>query len=190
MASHRTVHIPYPPIPGRCRWCGKPILGQDGSVNSRRTWHDGPNRLMTPAMRARRRKGEPACLHEYLMRARSAYARPLIYRRDRGRCRDCGHPLAPPQGVPGSDYPPKPWRDWELDHHRPLKDGGSFAPANQCARCVDCHREKTSREASERAAARRALREGVAASRAAGQTSLLVALGLERGDDDLSTYPD
>lgn len=39
----------------------------------------------------------------------------------------------------------------EIDHDVPLEQGGSNDMANLKVRCVDCHKAKTAREASERA---------------------------------------
>lgn len=67
-----------------------------------------------------------------------------------------------------AEYPPThtvrgPWwnsdqclgHTWEADHDKALVDGGSHDPSRVVTRCVPCHRAKTKREASARAARRR-----------------------------------
>ncbi len=51
-----------------------------------------------------------------------------------------------------------PWRHvlhWEADHDVPLWNGGAHDVANLRVRCGPCHKGKTRREATERAALRR-----------------------------------
>jgi 5-methylcytosine-specific restriction endonuclease McrA len=48
-------------------------------------------------------------------------------------------------GVPG----------WEADHEIPIEDGGEHTLENLRCRCIPCHRAKTAREATARAARRR-----------------------------------
>ncbi|MBD3175775.1 MAG: hypothetical protein GF320_11380 [Armatimonadia bacterium] len=46
-------------------------------------------------------------------------------------------------------------RWWEIDHKTPLWAGGANHVDNLQVLCVPCHREKTAREAAERAKQRR-----------------------------------
>lgn len=113
-----------------CSWCGEPIILVDPKRDYRR--------------RARRRHygdeyevGDRDCtrafLHSYVFNERQ-----LIEVRGDRNCIDCG-----------SEGP------WEADHDEPLWKGGKHCSSNIVRRCVLCHREKTKREATERAALRR-----------------------------------
>jgi hypothetical protein len=72
-------------------------------------------------------------------RSRTWDARVALVRRGDACCVDCGSDRG----------------DWEADHEIPLEDGGEHSLDNLVRRCVDCHRKKTARENSERAARRR-----------------------------------
>lgn len=65
-------------------------------------------------------------------------------------------------------------RQWEADHEVALEDGGRHEIENMRCRCVPCHKAKTARENSARAARRRAIDEAQAMVDA-GQVSLLEA---------------
>jgi len=71
--------------------------------------------------------------------------RAMVFQRDRGVCavcaQDCKH------------------LQWDADHVIPLHRGGSNCIGNVQTLCVDCHREKSAAEATERARIRRALNQ-------------------------------
>lgn len=82
--------IRKPPMPegfmtrprGTCRWCGEPVLypaghKRAGQPDERRNWHAG-------------NYGEPNCVHEYKIVADPSYARRQVFKRDGGKCHDCG----------------------------------------------------------------------------------------------------
>jgi 5-methylcytosine-specific restriction endonuclease McrA len=50
---------------------------------------------------------------------------------------------------------------WNADHVQPLADGGEWTLDNGQVACCDCHKAKTGREATARAARRRAAKEAV-----------------------------
>lgn len=137
---------------GTCRWCGRPILHDDGpkagEVNRRRRWHE-------------------ACVEEYNATDPRELRR-RIRRRDRAVCRNCGldtNRLR--REVRGRGRTRKlrqrgflPRRSlWELDHIVPLVDGGGHELTNLQTLCVPCHRVKSAGEASLRAARPPALAE-------------------------------
>ena len=122
------------------------------------------------------------CVHEWKMRSRPSYLKAVVYRRDHGVCGSCGTDtrafaqallariLHSPRrrseimrewGVPASRSiklrGPQSGL-WDLEHTVPVADGGGLADASQCTTmCIPCHKQKTKREAGERAAARRVL---------------------------------
>jgi 5-methylcytosine-specific restriction endonuclease McrA len=102
-----------------------------------------------------RRRWHDPCLDEYRFRAWPDEARRVVFRRDHAVCAACGVDCLG-EGLP-----------WAADHIVPLADGGPHELENLQTLCGSCHRDKTSREARERAARRR---EG---GTDAGQLSLL-----------------
>lgn len=152
MTAHRRLSIPFSRAPmGECRWCGKPILKEDGEPNRRRNWH-------------------PECVHAYKL-SWPDYARIHVWKRDHGRCAACGkvregvkrgrlvYPWRNPQNPdqvevgPYCDFGIGPV--WDLDHRAPLKDGGAHTLDNMQTLCQPCHKAKTAREAGERARRKR-----------------------------------
>lgn len=148
MALHRRPEIPYGDAPrGQCRWCGDPILYDEGE-------HAGePNR---------RRRWHPRCVDAY-NESDPREARRRIRKRDRGRCAECGVDTyalrrefkAMKRGRTKAmrDRGFKPRQSlWELDHIVPLVDGGSHDDSNLQTLCTPCHKAKTALEAAKRAA--------------------------------------
>lgn len=113
-----------------CSWCGEPIELVDPERDYRRrsrARHYGDEYEV----------GDRDCTRQFL-RSYVFSERSLIEVRGDPECIDCG-----------STGP------WEADHDVPLWDGGEHCSSNIVRRCVPCHREKTKREATERAARRR-----------------------------------
>jgi len=120
--------VPY--LRGVCCWCGEAIVLVDPERDYRRrsrTRHYGDEFEV----------GDRDCNRAFL-RSYVFNERQLIKLRGDPECVDCG-----------STGP------WDADHEVPLWSGGGHDPVNIVRRCVPCHREKTKREASERAALRR-----------------------------------
>lgn len=116
--------------PTTCCWCGQPIVLVDPERDYRRrsrTRHYGDEYEV----------GDRDCTRQFL-RSYVFNERQLIEHRGDPDCVDCG-----------STGP------WEADHDVPLWDGGEHSAANIVRRCIPCHREKTRREATLRAARRR-----------------------------------
>lgn len=114
-----------------CCWCGEPIILADPKRDYRRrarTRHYGDEFEVGDRDCAR------AFLGSYFFNERQ-----VIERRGDPECVDCGNT---------GDW-------WDADHEVPLWAGGGHDAVNIVRRCVPCHREKTKREASERAALRR-----------------------------------
>lgn len=136
MADHRVP--PKPPHydtapPGTCRWCNQPIgLTRRGQVSKAR-WH-------------------LACVKEYRLLFWPSATRQAVWKRDKGVCRTCG-----------TQCDRKGKKGWDLDHIVPLieakGDLSFWQLGNLQTLCKTCHKAKTSQEASERAAARRSLKE-------------------------------
>jgi HNH endonuclease len=153
VASGRPAGAPR----GTCRLCAVPILAADGTVNRRRRWHQ-------------------LCSDYYTIVTHSEFALGVFRRLDgRLRCYACGYTRhegscrwkGEPEQLSGGVYRySHSWltrgpcvvgehRGFELDHIVPLRDGGSHGLDNMQPLCVPCHREKTAREATERAYRRR-----------------------------------
>lgn len=82
---------------------------------------------------------------------------------------------------------PVPGSRLEVDHIQPVTDGGHpFDPANLWTLCEDCHKEKTAREATERAEAREMERPDIEAELAdfvtSGDGTLVAEVRAEGGD--------
>ncbi len=145
MSEHRRPTIAFSDAPrGRCRWCGEEILhrsgAQKGEVNRRRRWHE-------------------RCVEIY-NRSDPREARRLVRKRDRCICAEChldtralkrelrGRGSA--QRLRERGFVPRRSL-WELDHIVPLIDGGGHEIENLQTLCTPCHKQKTTREARERA---------------------------------------
>lgn len=133
MQDHRKP--PKPPHyftaePGQCKFCGEMVLKKDGAVNKRANWH-------------------PPCVAEYKIIYWPAATRKAVWKRDKGICvvcsKNCGR------------------HAWDVEHTRPLYEANGdiefWKMSNTTTYCKDCHKEKSAREAGERAAARRAAKE-------------------------------
>jgi 5-methylcytosine-specific restriction endonuclease McrA len=136
MSSHRTPPKPkhYSTAPkGHCRYCGKGIFKGE-KLNMRASWHEH-------------------CLKEYKLIYWPKETRKAVWRRDRGTCASCGTKCH--------------IKNWDLDHRQPLIEAKGriefWKMDNLATLCKPCHKEKTSREATARAAARRELKETKAA---------------------------
>lgn len=129
--------------PGFCRWCGGGIYNPEtGALGWRgRRYH-----------REKGPEGE-SCLSRSL-----AYLDPTnidnqVLEDQDMKCAVCGAELAE--------------NPWDLDHIQPLADGGTNARENLQVICrTPCHKRKTAREASERAARRRKAKQDRAAQQA------------------------
>lgn len=123
------------PTKGTCRFCGLPVLNEDGTVNYRTYWH-------------------PICVVDYKMIFWPGVTRQAVFMRDGGKCATCGHRCS----TRGSDV-------WHLDHIQPLVENRGVGDieywkmGNLQTLCQPCHHAKTSREATERAASRKAAKE-------------------------------
>ncbi len=152
---------------GTCRWCGHPIVRQDGRPDRRRNWH-------------------PECVETYKL-CWPGHARQRLKERDHGICASCGRDTVTRRLRKSRPITPRPddaryagaycravWterRAWELDHIVPLADGGSHELANMQTLCRPCHRTKTAREATERAQRRRWPNVSAVAERSATASS-------------------
>lgn len=88
------------------------------------------------------------CLHEWRMRADHRYARRHVGAQQAWRCAECDIDCATP-------HDPTRGPRLELDHRRPLIDGGTHGPENLQGLCSYCHARKTARETRARARRRR-----------------------------------
>ncbi len=146
MSEHRRPEIRFTDAErGRCRWCGETIAHETGpkkgETNRRRRWH-------------------PACLEIYDA-SDPREARSRVRKRDRTVCAACrldtnalrrevrgrgrARILREKGFVPRRSL-------WELDHIVPLIDGGGHELENLQTLCTPCHKKKSAREATDRAA--------------------------------------
>lgn len=130
--NHRKPPLPksfYANRPGYCRWCGKPVLKEDGTINRRRHWH--------------RKSDNTNCLAEYFFVTRPQYARMVVRQRDKKVCAKCGRKDP----------------HWQLDHIVPLKDAPRelkyWGLSNAQTLCRECHKLKTASESAKRARRRK-----------------------------------
>ena len=111
----------YSKTKGCCRWCGTAILNEDGTINTRKSWHED-------------------CATEYLLIYHSGEQRAQLWNRDKGICNHCGKfdlkwqadhikPLVEQKGVKEEDL------DW-----------GYYKLENLQTLCKKCHRLKTNSE--------------------------------------------
>jgi len=111
----------YVETKGSCRWCGNTILNEDGTINTRKTWHED-------------------CATEYLLIYHSGEQRAQLWNRDKGKCNHCGcenrtwhadhiKPLVEQKHVKEKDLD---WSYYSLDNLQTL--------------CKSCHRKKTNSE--------------------------------------------
>ena len=128
MTAHRRPPKPkhyYSVSKGYCRYCGEAII-KDGKVNKRANWHK-------------------ACLSEYKLIYWPRETRRAVWKRDQGVCAKCGHKCTK--------------KDWDLDHRIPLIEARGeiiYWMLDNCQTlCKICHKEKTSKEATNRAERRR-----------------------------------
>jgi len=134
------------PAPGTCRWCGEPVVIVDKADyrRTRRERHYGDKHEPPDSPQCRK-----AFLGSVVWSGRDAVR--WRERRDHDgviACVDCGTVC--------EDHDRRVYEHWEADHEIPLIDGGPHDLDNLRSRCVPCHGRKTSREAAERAARRRA----------------------------------
>lgn len=117
------------PVPGICRWC-------NGAIG------------LTPTGRASTATWYTSCVQEYKFLTRPSIQRRVVARRDKFICAACGVFC---RGA------------WDLDHIKPLWESGGdpafWQLANMQTLCVPCHKVKTSREATRRAALRKAQKD-------------------------------
>ena len=115
----------YTKIEGQCRWCGNMILNEDGTINSRRNWHEN-------------------CSEEYMFYYHSGATRQKVYERDLGKCNYCGdistrweldhiNPLSEQKNVPRDEMD---WSYWSMENLQTL--------------CYKCHKKKSGKEISEK----------------------------------------
>jgi hypothetical protein len=147
------LHIGKPKAPdcplGTCRWCGEPITLVDPADyrRARRRYHYGDEHEEDEKDCLSLWKGSVVWDARSVVRAREREAHGLV------ACVDCGAVCENANPMDGHGAVP-----WEADHQIPLEDGGPHHADNLHCRCVPCHRAKTAREATERAARRRATR--------------------------------
>ena len=107
---------------GICRWCGKKII-ENKKHNTRKTWHQD-------------------CATDYMIIYHSTEARKHIWKRDKGKCNDCGEQCTR--------------RGWDLDHVKPLMeqkgikgnklDWTYYELNNMQTLCRPCHKKKTKKD--------------------------------------------
>jgi hypothetical protein len=113
---------------GYCRFCGQPILREDGTINKRMHWH-------------------PECAKQYNLIYDLTKQRKAVFARDRGVCHICGTVDERLHGNWDMDHlvPLSESRGrieaWHLN--------------NIGTKCVACHREKSAEETKRRAKRRR-----------------------------------
>lgn len=106
---------------GLCCWCGTWITKDDGTVNTRKSWHS-------------------SCVKQFKIRAWPKVTRRYIFDRDCGKCALCGKVHTDLRS-----------EDWELEHEKPLAlangDRSYWEPFNLRVYCKKpCHSEKSKRD--------------------------------------------
>lgn len=131
--THRNPPKPdyYDSTPeGVCRWCNIQIGPTKTGRDSKSRWH-------------------PACYEEYQVIFHTSATRKAVWQRDKGKCNGCGS-SCDRKGVNG----------WQMDHIVPLIEAQGdiiyWRLPNLQTLCKPCHKEKTGREATERARLRKA----------------------------------
>ena len=143
----RDATIPFWNAPaGYCRWCGEDLGKRlpSGEPDPRLRWH-------------------AKCVE-----ARFSYTpgaqRTRVWDRELGVCQGCGRFVPRRTARRPGEIERLPWvrphdtthyRRWAVDHIVPLWAGGVNEDENLQLLCVPCHKVKTAREATQRAAARR-----------------------------------
>lgn len=91
--AHRRVPMPSGkwPGPGTCKWCRKPILHPNGTVNTRRYWH-------------------PDCADDYNLHTRLDAQFRFLVRRDGQQCAKCGE--CPERWLAGPVTTAVQWGSW------------------------------------------------------------------------------
>ena len=107
---------------GICRWCGKKII-ENKVHNKRKTWHQD-------------------CATDYMIIYHSTETRNHIWKRDKGKCNDCGEQCTR--------------RGWDLDHVKPLMeqkgikgnklDWTYYELNNMQTLCRPCNKKKTKKD--------------------------------------------
>ena len=134
--SHRIPpkppHFDTAPL-GTCRWCNVEIGATTTGKPSKARWHT-------------------KCVAEYKLLFWPTKTRQAVWKRDLGRCAKCGFVCAR-KGAP----------KWHMDHIVPLIEAQGdlkyWKMPNLQTLCTPCHTAKTSQEATERAAKRRAAKK-------------------------------
>lgn len=158
MSSHRRDDQRRKVEKGFCTWCGDELLvTAEGLAWAKDNSRENGGHYLAGEVLAckvgdvwpRVRKWHPWCVKAYMLRNNSGQTRSYVWRRDAGKCAvaGCGQ---------GDDGSIRRHGCWEADHIVPLVDGGSFEMENLQTLCRGHHKEKTRREAGERAARRRA----------------------------------
>ena len=151
MSSHRKDDQRRKVEKGFCTWCGDELLVTEAGLE----WakqnlkpRDEVFKLAIGDKWPRVRSWHPWCVKAYMLRNNAGQTRWYVYQRDNGACavEGCGQ---------GDDGSIGRYGCWEADHIVPLIDGGSFEVENLQTLCRKHHKEKTKREAGERAARRR-----------------------------------
>lgn len=118
---------------GTCKWCNKQIGLTKKGQPSKSRWH-------------------PTCVKEYKLLFWPTTTRRAVLKRDKGVCRGCGVQCSG-----------KGATRWHMDHIQPLIEAQGnmdfWRLGNLQTLCTACHKEKTSREATERAEKRKLKRE-------------------------------
>ena len=108
---------------GTCRWCNKPILDDNGVINTKRRWHKD-------------------CSNQYLLVTKSSFAKRQVKKRDKGVCVCCKKKCRLRSEwdvdhiVALSDRPDNNPKWWSLE--------------NMATKCVECHNKKTVEENANR----------------------------------------
>lgn len=142
---------------GTCTWCGRKL------PSARMTWCPDQDHAT----------GFNACLAEFFARQHYPSARPYVWIRDRGSCRNCGRDLRWQEEHRRTTWHGRAWTSveaweawrlrvgrgpepWECDHIVPVAEGGGdLGFENLQVLCVPCHKRKTAEQAARAAAARR-----------------------------------
>jgi 5-methylcytosine-specific restriction endonuclease McrA len=118
----------YEAKPGTCRYCGNPLLDEQGRIRKRASWHKD-------------------CLEEFKIIYWPAETRKAVWKRDRGQCANC------PTICDGFEIP---WEMDHRKPLIEAKGNIEYWKLfNLDLLCLTCHSKKTSAEATARAAARK-----------------------------------